>query len=119
MEEEYSDHIINSHYKVRIIIPDDETRKLIANELEKKMSSPIVVKGIIAANVSNNQDGLGVLWYNMTMLKLDYFGNKAFNTGVYTSFKDIPSAETLARKSYTEGTGNSRFDMIVYEKKAI
>jgi hypothetical protein len=116
MKERYIDQVIDSHYPVRIIIPNDKRKKLIASELEKTMTSSVNVKGIIAANVSLNQNDLGILWYEMSRLKVKEFGDKAYNTGVYTSFDKIPSSLTPARKEYKEGTGPSRFDMIVYEQ---
>jgi hypothetical protein len=115
MKEKYIDNVINSNHPVRIIIPDDKTKKKIASELEKTISGQIIVKGIIAANVLPDDSGNGALWYNMAGLKIKHFGNNAYNTGVYTSFDSIPSSVTPARKSYKEGTGSSRFDMIVYE----
>ncbi|MGY4884063.1 MAG: hypothetical protein ACP5NZ_00610 [Nanobdellota archaeon] len=116
MKEEYFDELINSNYPVRIIIPDDKTKELIANELETKIEGPIIVKGIIAANIKDGEPGLNALWYNMSMLKIQKFGSNAYNTGVYNSFNQIPSSITPARKNYKEGTGPDRFDMIVYDK---
>jgi len=116
MKEQYTDCKISPDYSVRIIIPDDNAKKLIAGELEESISGPIIVKGIIAANVSHENPSNGVLWYNMNGLKIKHFGKEAYNTGVYMSFDNMKSALTPERKSYKEGTGSCRFDMIVYEK---
>jgi hypothetical protein len=119
MEEEYTDYNQNS-YSARIIIPDDKTKRLITRELEKTLTSHIIVKGIIASNVEesfNNMHSLLPLWNFMNQLKLDYFGNKALNTGSYNSFEQMKSTLTPARKDYTAGTGKCRFDTIVYEKE--
>lgn len=107
---------INHH--LRIIRPSEDRKKLIAKELEEKLSGPITVIGIIAANVNAKKDEsiLNSLYYHMSMLKVEYFGKPTYNTGSYNSFERLKSAITPARTSYKEGTGEERFDTIVYER---
>jgi hypothetical protein len=117
MKEKYTDYNENS-YSARIITPDNETKKLIAGELERTLHKTVSVKGIIASNVEesfNNMKSLLPLWSFMNNLKLKHFGNHVLNTGSYNSFEQMKSALTPARKDYKEGKGYSRFDMIVYE----
>ena len=120
MQEKYTDYSSNKDCYARIIIPDDKTKEQIANELEKILKKHINIKGIIASNIPDygtSPTTLGPLWNFMCNLKLKHFGDKTLNTGAYRSFDFMKSALTPARKSYTNGTGSSRFDMIIYEKE--